>query len=249
MNRAAFFASVRSRTSGIFGTSLSRAQVEGCEAILDEGQKRGMQLEQLAYVLATAFHETAHTMQPVRETLAKSDSAAITALDRAYAAGKLSWVSKPYWRKDADGKAWFGRGLVQITHKDNYAKFDLSDDPSKALEMPTAIRVLFDGMEKGMFTGKKLAQYITPLAVDYVGARRIVNGTDKAKQIAGYALAFEKALREAKYLAVAPQPRPTIPPEPAKPAPPVVIDKANGKTDWLANLLNAIIAILKGGKK
>jgi hypothetical protein len=249
MNRKAFFDALRRRDSGLFGTSLSQGQVQGCEAILDEGQKRGMQLEQLAYVLATAYHETANTMQPVRETLAKSDGAAIIILDRAFAAGKLSWVSKPYWRKDADGKAWFGRGLVQITHKDNYAKFGLADDPSKALEMPTAIRVIFDGMENGMFTGKKLSQYITPLSIDYVGARRIVNGTDRAKLIAGYALAFESALKAANY--VAGQPAVTDEPKPpAKPTPaPVVIDKANGRSDWLTNLLNAISAILKGGKK
>ena len=41
MNRAAFFASVRSRTSGVFGTSLSQRQVTGVEAILDEAEKRG----------------------------------------------------------------------------------------------------------------------------------------------------------------------------------------------------------------
>lgn len=51
-------------------------------------------------------------------------------------------------------------------------------------------------------------------------------------------------------------PRPTIP-EPAKPAPvppvggaaPVVIDKGNGRKDWLTAFIDAIIALWKGNKK
>jgi putative chitinase len=38
MNRAAFYAALHQRTSGVFGTSLSTKQVEGVEAILDEAR-------------------------------------------------------------------------------------------------------------------------------------------------------------------------------------------------------------------
>ncbi len=45
-------------------------------------------------------------------------------------------------------------------------------------------------MVKGTFTGKKLSDYITSLSVDYEGARRIINGTDKKKVISQYAKEF-----------------------------------------------------------
>ncbi|WP_411033855.1 peptidoglycan-binding protein [Shinella sp. BYT-45] len=214
MNRAAFYASVRSRTSGIFGTSLSQAQVQGTEAILDEAETRGTPLRHLAYILATAYHETGGQMQPVKETVYASskdrnpsDETVIKRLGTAWKAGKLGSVKTPYWRKDADGKAWFGRGLVQITHKANYSKLglligvDLVKDPSKALELSTAVKILFVGMELGSFTGKALSDYIGDGRADYEGARRIINGTDKATKIAGHARAFERALVAAGYAA------------------------------------------------
>ena len=71
--------------------------------------------------------------------------------------------------------------------------------PGDLLTWPIALRAIFDGMTKGMFTGKKLADYEQGAGFDYVGARRIVNGTDKAQLIAGYAVAFEAALVKAKY--------------------------------------------------
>lgn len=46
-----------------------------------------------------------------------------------------------------------------ITGKDNYKKYGLSDNPDAALEMATAIRILFDGMINGKFTGKRLADF------------------------------------------------------------------------------------------
>lgn len=235
MNRSNFYVGLRG--SALFPAALPQSQVSGIEAILDEAERRGSPLPHVAYILATAYHESAHTMQPVRETLAKTDDGAIAALEKAWKAGKLSWVKSPYWRKDKDGKAWFGRGLVQITHKDNYAKFGLTDDPSKALEMSTAVRVIFDGMEQGLFTEKKLADYITDAKADYVNARRIVNGTDKAEMIAGYARSFESALTGASYGAE----RASEIPTPAKPA--TIEPQPIPDGNWLDALIKAIIAI------
>ncbi len=222
MNRSAFYASVRQRASGVFGTSISQSQAQGTEAVLDFAERRGTPLRHLAYTLATAYHESAHTMQAVRETLATTDAGAIAALEKAWKAGKLTWVKTPYWRKDADGKSWFGRGLVQITHKANYQKLglligvDLVKDPSKALELSTAVQILFVGMELGSFTGKSLSDYISDGRADYEGARRIVNGTDKAALIAGYAKAFERALVYAGYSPK--KPVEGITPKPSKPS-------------------------------
>ncbi len=191
MDKAKFFAGLRSRESGVFGTSLSQPQVEGVARIVDEGQSRGMQLRQLAYVLATAYHETGAKMQPVRE-----------------AGGEKYLRSKPYY-------PWVGEGLVQVTWEANARKFGASA-PGQLMEWPVAMRAIFDGMSKGMFTGKRLADYIAGDRVDYVGARRIVNGTDRASLIAGYAKAFETALRAAGYVGQAPEALPT--PQPAAPA-------------------------------
>lgn len=202
MDKAKFFAGLRSRDSGVFGTSLSQSQVEGTARIVDEGRSRGMQLRQLAYVLATAYHETGAKMQPIRE-----------------AGGEKYLQSKPYY-------PWVGEGLVQVTWEVNARKFGATA-PGQLLEWPIALRAIFDGMSKGMFTGRKLADYIDGGRGDYVGARRIVNGTDKASLIAGYARAFETALQAAGYAGVAPKapppasspvPQPQASPVPASPA-------------------------------
>lgn len=155
----------------------------------------------LAYMLATAFHETAGTCLPVRETLARSDEATIAILERAFAAGRLPWVKTPYWRKDAEGKSWLGRGLVQITHRANYARLgkaigqDLLSDPDRALDRDVALSILFTGMIDGLFTGKKLADYFTARRSDWTGARAIINGRESAETVAGYAEALYKALK------------------------------------------------------
>ena len=101
MNREAFYASLRARGSGVFGTSLTQGQVDGLEAILAACD--GLPVTHAAYVLATAYHETARTMQPVRETLASTDDQAIARLDKAFASGRLKSVKNPYWRGCTDG--------------------------------------------------------------------------------------------------------------------------------------------------
>jgi predicted chitinase len=134
----------------------------------------------------------------VRETLARTDQAAVNKLEKAWKAGRLPSVRTPYWRFDQDGKTWLGRGYVQLTHRKNYARaglelgIDLLGNPSLAMKPDIAARILVRGSEKGWFTGKRLSDY---LPGDYVNARRIINGTDKAHEIAALARTFEEALR------------------------------------------------------
>ena len=198
INRRFFFDHIR---SGPFRGKLLSSQVEGMAAILDHWDtwdKRGDD-RWLAYILATAFHETAYTMQPVRETLAASDEKAVEILDRAYAAGKLSWVKTVYWLPDEDGNSWLGRGLVQLTHKRNYEAMsrltgiDLVADPARAMEMQTAVTILIEGMISGSFAPHKLADHLNAEKADWVNARRIVYGTDRAEKLAAYGRTFHAA--------------------------------------------------------
>lgn len=196
IDRDKFFAGVR---ASLFAGKLSQSQVDGMTAILDEWDASGLtDLRWLAYMLGTAYHETAKTMQPVRETLADTDDEAIRILESSWKRGRMPWVKSAYWRKDENGKSWLGRGLVQLTHEDNYQKFGLADHPEKAMEMTTAVKVLFIGMQNGMFTGKKLSDYFAGTKSDWVSARRIINSLDRANDIAGYGKKFMAAIEAAQ---------------------------------------------------
>lgn len=197
MNHQAFFDSIRP----LFG-KMSAQQVAGTESILAASET--LHITHRAYLLATAFHETGTRMQPIKETVQAyhknanpSDEEVVKRLDVAWKKGLMPQVKTAYWRFDTEGKAWFGRGLVQITHKSpNYVRaaqalgVDLLGNPNLALQPTVAAQILVRGCSEGWF-GAKLSTY---LPGNYVGARHCVNGTDKAAQIAGYAMKFETAL-------------------------------------------------------
>ncbi|MBX2904406.1 MAG: hypothetical protein KF744_00105 [Taibaiella sp.] len=180
INREHFYSTVR---SNLFHGKLKQAHVNGMNAILDEWEKNYSNADDrfLAYMLATTFHETATTMQPIEE----------------YGHGK----GRAYGKPDAiTGKVYFGRGFVQLTWKANYEKFakllkvDLVIQPELALSLDISTKVLFIGMTKGLFTGKKLSDYFDGAKEDWANARRIINGTDKAQLIAGYGRIFYGAI-------------------------------------------------------
>lgn len=149
-------------------------------AIRAECQRQGLTLpEQIAYVLATVNWETALTFKPVREAFWKDEDWRQRNLSRYY----------PY----------YGRGFVQLTWKANYQKYgdllgiDLVNNPDLALEPQTAAFILVHGFRIGAFTGKKIADYINDHEVDFYNARRCINGTDKAREIAALAEQFLEA--------------------------------------------------------
>ena len=191
-DRKKFFDGLRKFAGG----RLSENQVKGAEAILNEWESRHPHgdTRQLAYILATAWHETGGRLEPVRETFAKSDAEAIRRLR-----------NRRYARVDpSTGKAYFGRGFVQLTWKRNYERMskivgkDLVNNPDLVLDLETSSVVLIEGMLRGLFTGKALGDYVNHVKKDYVNARRVVNGLDRAKKIAKYAKKFEKILFKAK---------------------------------------------------
>lgn len=157
-----FFADLRSNLTG----PLDQVQVDSINRILAAGNH--LSLDHMAYVLATAWHEA--RFKPVAE------------------AGKGK--GKPYGKPGKYGQAQYGRGLVQLTWDFNYEWADkrlgldgaLLKDFDLALDPEIAARILVIGMTEGAFTGKKMADYLS-----WVDMRRVVNGTDKADLIAGYA--------------------------------------------------------------
>lgn len=222
MDRAKFFAGVR---APLFHGTLTSRQVTGMEAIIDEWERCGgsAPVSQLAYVLATAHHETGASFEPVAENLNYSAAGLCTtwparftgASAAAYARNPIKIANRVYADRmgngneaSGDGWRWRGRGFVQLTGRDNYARAaaelgcgeivtnpDILTDPRRGQSLGAAIIVT--GMIEGWFTGRTLANYIGPRLVDFIGARRIINGTDKADKIAGYARAFDAALSRA----------------------------------------------------
>ena len=246
MDRAVFFAELRKRGSGIFGTSLSQRQVEGTEALLDAGQ--GLPLEHLAHALGEVYHETGGGMYPVKETVYASsenrnpsDAQVIARLDRAFAKGQLTWVRTPYWRG-----GWFGRGQVQLTHEANYRKMspivgvDLVADPGKALVPAISAKIAVEGMRRGIFTGKRLAEYDRSNGYDHYSARAIVNGdvSGNGPKVAKYARAFAAALHAAGYDATASEPPREAPKAPAAQE----VPQAGG---WLSALVSALLSVFR----
>lgn len=237
MDRAKFFAALRSTAPRIFGNSLSEPQVRGIEAILDACQTyRVTSPHHIANILAQVFHETGGYMSPIKETVMPhhkdknpSDTTVIARLDKAFKAGQLSWVKTPYWR---DG--WFGRGPIQTTHKRNYEVIgkaigvDLIKDRDRIMEPAIGAASAVVGMRDGLYTGKKLSDFNFPGALNADTRnhpRRIVNGNDGTDaKINGYHRFFHEALMSAGYRAQPyvvddPGVRPSPAPAPSTPAP------------------------------
>lgn len=216
MDRSQFFAAVR---TSVFNGSLSQSQVEGMEAILDGcAAEQVADQRHVAYVLATPMIETGGTYQPIVENLNYSAQGLLRTFPRyfsskdaaAYAKQPQRIANRAYANRmgngdEASGDGWKfrGRGLCQITGHDNYAKFsrllniDLVGNPDLALQDAIAGKIIVVGMRDGLFTGKALRDYFTSGSSDWVQARRIINGLDRAADIAGYGKLFNAALQDA----------------------------------------------------
>jgi len=217
MNRTVFFDRVRAKP---FGGSLTQSQVEGMETILAAADEYGLKVRgQLAYVFATAFLETARTMLPIKEY---GGTAYYTKLYDV--TGQSPSRAKAHGNTEpGDGAKYCGRGYVQLTWKVNYQKAskivgaDLVANPDLAMRPDIAALIMFDGMSKGWFTGKKLDDYISGSTRDFTNARRIINGTDKAATVAAYAEQFDAALIAAGWAPGAAHEPLIIEPKPTEP--------------------------------
>ena len=116
---------------------------------------------QIAYVLATAEHESHNFTAPEENW------------------GRKQAVDLRYF----GGEEYYGRGFVHLTHVNNYERLgqslgigrELAEHPERAAEAEIATRVLVVGMRDGMF-GVRLSDNINADRVDYRQARASVNG-------------------------------------------------------------------------
>ena len=184
-NPAAFFSFLRE--SSLFAHHFSQDQVDGITRELDAFSKACWPLAWAACGLATSYWETGHRMQPVPE------------------AGRGR--GKPYGIPDETGKAPYGRGEVQTTWRSNYLKMDaaldlggtLAADYDRMLEPDISTAALVVGMQRGLFTGCALKDYLHSdrpgSRTEFINSRRIINGSDRAAIIADIALTFQTALQ------------------------------------------------------
>lgn len=186
---AEFFATLRVKKVLLaFDGHLTQDQVEGLNTVL--AAAAGAPVAHTAYMLATAWHETNKTMQPVRE---------------AY------WLSENWRKRHLRYYPWYGRGFVQLTWEKNYKRADdelhlsgsLVANPDRAMEPRIAADIMRKGMDEGWFTGVSLGKVLPLRGVatreQYMNARTIINGRDKADLIEDYAQAFERALRDGEW--------------------------------------------------
>lgn len=198
MDKAVFFDVCR---KGIMGPTLTNNEVQGSEAILSAMQ--GVPRSWCAYALATAWHETAHTMQPIREM----GGPAYFFRMYDYEGQRRSLAVKNGNINPGDGMKYYGRGYVQLTWRSNYARAGakigqpLEAKPDLALKPDVAAAIMRRGMVEGWFTGKAFKDFLPSAGnanrPQFTNARKIINGLDKAALIAGYALEFQAALEQA----------------------------------------------------
>lgn len=179
INRKLFFDGYRQNLDP--NKKLDKTEVDAIDSFLDfvDSAYNKLTIPQWAYVFASTFHETNATFLPVKE---------------AY------WLSEDWRRKNLRYFPFYGRGFIQITWKENYAKFskqigeDFVKNPDLVMVPKYAFKIMIDGFINGSFTGKKITDYINSSKKDYKGARKCINGVDKAELIASYALKFESIL-------------------------------------------------------
>jgi hypothetical protein len=193
IDREYFFNTVR---DDLFSGGMAQSQVDGMNNLLNIWETDYAAANPrdgdmwLSYGLATVYHESAQTMQPIEE----------------YGQGEGHSYADP---TGPYGQSYYGRGHVQLTWYDNYVKgeevfkkkFDrnvpMVKYPHRMLEEETSAVILFEGMIDGWFTGVGLPDYFNAATgeEDPYNARKIINGLDRAETIEGYYWEFKGAIR------------------------------------------------------
>lgn len=201
--------------------SVTQQQFKGLTFLLDciESDRFITRISWASYMLATTMHETAFTFMPIHEYGGKSYF--INRYGSQTRIGKKLGNDTPEEGADYAGQGYVQTtgesnyeasedalrreypALIADFERETGKRFDLTvgdqpndkDDPKNAMHPKIAYAIMSYGMRSGMFTSKTLSNYLNERETDYVGARRIINGTDKAATIAGYAKSFEAILK------------------------------------------------------
>ncbi len=143
-------------------------------------------INHLAYVLATAHHESC--LGNWMEEFASGEDYE----------GRRDLGNT----QSGDGVRFKGRGFVQLTGRTNYQAYsdilglDLVGNPNLAKDRTIAAKITAHGMKTGRYTGVSLSDYQkADGSYDFVNARRIINGTDRAEKIAAQARRYAQALQ------------------------------------------------------
>lgn len=181
----------------VFPSKLSQSQVDGLNTLLSsiEADTELSDIRHVAYMLATVKHECADTWEPVTERGSRSY------FDKYEAGTKIG--NRLGNIHHGDGYLFRGRGYVQITGRANYTRLshvlgrgtELAWSPDLVLIPEIAYQIMSVGMRRGLFTGKKLSDYINERGCNYTQCRRVINILDRASLIASYAQSFETVLR------------------------------------------------------
>jgi putative chitinase len=220
MNTAEFFAAAR---TSVFGGKLAQTQVDGITALLEACADLGVVDDRhVAYILATPMIETGGTFVPITESLNYSSTALMSKFGKRITPAQAAQYGRtnthpanqeaigniiyggPWGAADlgntqpGDGNLFRGRGLSQVTGRRLYTIFGYADNPEAVATLRVSAEIMVKAMRDGMFTGKKLGDYFSATVTDFVNARRIVNGLDRATDMAVYAKKFLACMEAAR---------------------------------------------------
>jgi len=199
---------------------LNQSQVDGLERLITlmEQDPHIKDHRWAAYMLATVYHECAGTWQPIREVGSRdyfikrygSQTRVGRALGNDTPEEGSLYAGRGYTQVTGEANYERQEVVIRKEYPDVVKRFELRTgrkfdltvgdapgdvkDPDNMLDAEIAYCSMSVSMREGLYTGVGLGKYINGSVCDFMGARKIINGTDKAGMIGGYAVKFKTIL-------------------------------------------------------